>query len=116
MSKATQDKIDNKKLKIEALKKAKNIVEKPSYNAGICSALWHYNTCSYDIANQLTNYISRSLSGSNYLEGWLTRNLPANAKVYDNRKKVKATRLAWIDWMIACLQEDIDKLQAKLEK
>lgn len=101
----------NRKQKIEALTLARAIVGKRSYKSGICYALRRVmdtnprlkGACSY-----LIGYISRALGNSAYLEGWLYRKV-TDTYLYSPkaRPKVNRTRLAWIDWMIACYEEDI---------
>lgn len=73
----------------------------------------------------LTGYIGRVLGRHSYYPRWLYEkqtgmrpglsDYPAWMK--NNREGVKQGRLAWIDWMIKCLQEDLKaKAKAKEKK
>lgn len=102
--------------KIKVLQLARAVVARPKYKAGLCYAL--SLACSnqrqlWPAAAHMKKYVTRVLGPNMFLEGWLRRN--AGVQVYHsydtprNRRKMRATRLAWIDWMIQCYKEDLAK-------
>lgn len=116
-----QDKsIKEKEIKIALLKRAKHYVQCGTAR-GICAAItgaedWidkdKYGGNTYKLGFSLVNYISNALGEHSYLESWVVAQQGFHIRD-DKRMKarMKATRLAWIDWMISCLQEDVDKLR-----
>jgi hypothetical protein len=83
--------------------------------SGICTAIhtsidWDSPIKFHNAGLSLLEYIKESLEYSLYLEDWLKKNKP---HINRSDKNMKEYRLQWIDWMIACLQED---LASKLSK
>jgi len=101
-----------KKERRVCLIEARKDFEKGDY-PGICSAIWGCSDKTHNVREYLTKYISRVLKSNIYLEGWLN---DKGIRIYYNLediKKLKKTRLAWLDWMIACYDEDIAKLERR---
>lgn len=126
--KTIQKRIDSKELKIKLLKSAKGFL-RDDYTSGICDALSNavlyknghsYNDCKeWTACNELTSYISRALGVYSWYPKWVReKHKDANLQYIFNyskfNKQIKKSRKAWIDWMINCLQEDIDKLKGEL--
>lgn len=99
--------MSNRYLKIELLKRAKGmLVNVP----GICAALQYCaNTPEEYIAvRQLKEYIGDALGTHSYLNGWVASETGYSyLHIRSCHKKMLVTRKAWIDWMIACYEEDI---------
>lgn len=55
-------------------------------------------------AAELVKYVLNQLSPNAYFTGWLRRTHGINP--FSDRAKLTATRVAWVDWCIACLEED----------
>lgn len=126
--KTVKEKITDKQLKIKLLQSAKKYL-KESYTSGICGALnnavLRKNGYSYDnskewtACRELKNYISRTLGKHGWYSSWVRDNCEKANFQYNSsstkfNKQVKKSRKAWVDWMINCLQEDIDKLKGEL--
>lgn len=119
-----KERIANKQLKIKLLTKARKKI-KANYTSGICCALEDSITGSYrsnqwDAADELTSYISKALGNHSFYTTWARSKKESVDALYYNDwrkfgKEAKKARQAWIDWMIKCLQEDIDTLKAKLK-
>ncbi len=103
--------VSNKR-KIAALRTARELLKSSSdyYVNGICQHLPHNSAGLY-----MRKYITASLVPYPFISGWLRHHegkaVRASVVKYDVKgalnAKLKETRLAWIDWMIACLEEDI---------
>lgn len=98
-----------KEHKVAALKHARKRVVSDE-RRGICSGIIDYHSinagkttataCEY-----LLDYINKSLGKAAWLEEWLyDKGLIGKYTTRAEDKKIKATRLAWIDWMIACYE------------
>lgn len=55
---------------------------------------------------KIEKYIASQLDGYVGLDGWLRHNYGIDP--YSDQRKMKKTRLAWIDWMIAAYEEKGD--------
>lgn len=86
--------------KIAALRIARKRVF-TRYNHYVCAALdkvQRHNLNLSKAVHELHRYIKRELDGSETLEGWQNKNgIKKQRRMRD--------RLEWIDWMIACLEE-----------
>lgn len=109
-----------KQHKIAALKHARNLI-KSGKEEYICHALNHY-TDWYDIENSkkeqaiyyLKQYIAKNLgcekdswgeySNHKGLQEWLVKENHVKFYPVYNSKKMRNTRLNWIDWMIGCYE------------
>jgi hypothetical protein len=113
---AKKDSIKMLKAKIAVLQQAKKRFNTGGY-PGICSAItFSYDYCDSEqekAAKELKNYISKQLQDYLYLNGWLRNNRP---KVSTSEFSMKKHRLQWIDWMIACLQEDLASKLSKTQR
>jgi hypothetical protein len=49
----------------------------------------------------LTNYISKALKGYTFLDNWLVDKENLKWAKVSNTDKIRRTRLAWIEWMLA---------------
>jgi hypothetical protein len=85
---------------------------------GICAALNRAGTMypsagHLKAVKHLRRYVERSLQGYSFLESWLVHK--GHVDVYTDmwskagRAKMLRTRQAWVDWMIACYEEDLAK-------
>lgn len=88
------------KLKIKLLTEAKEYI-KTGRCQGICSALqlsgMRHITAHRNARRQLLAYISQSLVGYLWLEGWQSYHKFRGR----SELRVRQDRLDWIDWMIA---------------
>lgn len=105
--------INNRKAKIQVLRAAyRHISIHP--NDGICAALLYAvgepelkGTVARSVGEELRLYVMRALEGAVYYDNWLKRNgYHHNALSPHMRRQ---GRLAWINWMIQCYEEDIAK-------
>ncbi len=72
---------------------------------GLCDALhMAYSSYSSNAYYELKAYITRGLGSSLWLSGWLRKHRPDLPRT---KKDMLRYRLQWIDWMIACLEEDL---------
>lgn len=119
------NKIKVKKLKIEALQHARKLIQNGDEEY-ICHALNEFvyiglledlDGAREAVVSNLKRYIRQAFNTefSYYsLEDWLLKEEICTKKVaYKYRHKARQTRLNWIDWMIACLSEDVAKLEKK---
>lgn len=90
--------------KIELLKKAKRFIGDRFFE-GICSALESAASLSgveyKKDAKELRQYISVNLEGYDWLGSWIRIKRPKY------KGTLKQARVAYIDWMITCYEEDI---------
>lgn len=112
---AKKDSVEMLKNKIEVLKRTKKNFKKAPVGTypGLCSAInssyhWLDEEHLEKAANQLVDYISKSLKSNTYLYYWLHWNRP---NLLTDGSKMKKYRLQWLDWMIACLEEDLQEKQ-----
>lgn len=102
--------INNKQIKIDLLKSAKELVAngtEPWICCAIDYAAFVKRVCTP--AQQLRKYIHAALDEETFYTGWLKQ----NGHPYDAHS-AKQGRLAWIDWMVACLEEDINELKGNV--
>lgn len=52
-------------------------------------------------------YIRRVLRGYTWLDFWLQDHGISHLQICNNPDRLKATRLAWIDWLIQCYEEQL---------
>lgn len=99
--------------KIEALQLARERVA--SGGEFVCNMLnlvaqeYQYLT---DACEQLQEYCGKSVytdDGCDTLDEWISQQGYDIYGAPDRKARMVATRLAWIDWMIACYQEDPQK-------
>ncbi len=102
------------KQKIELLEMALRRMRLAPENSGICIVLGGVvvsNPHLEDAGAALTSYIRRALDGFSYLGGWLRYEHGVNAysgRKEDNaRARYKATRIAWVEWMIEQYKEQL---------
>lgn len=110
--------IDKIKEKIRILKNAKNEIRlvkifdnwwHTCYDTAICSYIWGQYDADSTCKNELTIYISKALGGYGYYHNWLENKI----KIQVTPKIAKQGRIGWLNYMIKCLEEDLQKLKTK---
>ncbi len=105
------EKVTNEQ-KIAALKIARvRVKDKNSWGvlSGICLQLPYDNVAG----DYLRDFITKSLGSHPWLSSWISCQKGMAGQLEQAqmdgtyREKLTTTRLAWIDWMITCLEEDI---------
>lgn len=109
----------SKQQKVRALQLA---LKDPDLRLGVCVALIGAEQADASLeyaCDDLREYIHRVLEGHSTLEAWLDRFHPLRGQDWyfnhghlSQADRMLTTRKAWINWMIACLQEGIDKGEA----
>jgi len=117
------DQIEYKRLKINILKSARqSLICLPiNYMCGICRSIDMVpgtGSRGREAKRDLTEYIRKALNKSPYLWKWVyfhTGGRKGFLRWHDRNDTddaaLRLTRLAWIDWMVQCLEEDIAKLK-----
>lgn len=100
-------KINSTKEKIKILKKVLRLL-KAGKETYICYAIGTATKHHWSPeVSEIKSYISNALKHFCYFHNWLARYRP----------KYKGTahdaRILWVKWMIACYEEDLQKLQAR---
>lgn len=96
--------------KIAALKLTRDYIQSRAYtlgcDKGICLLLSRYKH-NYTAVNSLKGYIRRALTGRHlFLNSWVRQNSKLEYWPNSDDPRMVATRVAWLDWMIQCLEED----------
>lgn len=94
------------KQKIEILKLARYRIHKRE-NDFLCETLRVVARNNRDLMFaylNLVSYIGKELGRHEYLRNWVVHNQP---KLDTNYSAMRIYRLKWVDWMIACLEEDL---------
>lgn len=103
-------------VKIDLLKKARVLLAaRPSKPAvGICWALDRAADADpapniLKAADELANYISDAIEPYSYLPSWIRHRTGVVIQWAgeEDLQRLLTTRLAWIDWMINCYEEDM---------
>ena len=105
--------ISDRLIKIRLLRTAKDYLHPNWPNAGICNALAmaaaRDGGRTYWAELDLKHYILAALGNCDYYQQWLFAKglMPTDKEIYQGR-------LAWIDWIIACYTEDIERAEQGL--
>lgn len=107
------------KAKIDALQKVRarlvGMFEAYGQSSGICGrleSLYASGEISWTVCIQLKAYVQKALEGYVWLPLWAeAHGADINDAKPDKDARLHATRLAWIDWMIQCYEEDLAALQ-----
>ena len=91
----------------QILKKARKLIVS-GQRSYICNAVYKVceGTDSASKGSKIEEYISKQLDGTFTLNSWLRKRHGINPSI--GSRKLKQTRLAWIDWMIAAYEEKGD--------